>query len=293
MNSAMSANFTCGTASGYSMSACQSHDPGGGGGASGDGGSLSPASSTHEAGGGTGSGGFRHVQPRGSRHPSDPGGTFAPSPHTDSAEAKVTLAAVAGAPGSLPPRSSPMPGGVAGRYSSAAAATTAAMLLSPVPSMSPPPTAVTAGSVESTKPVAVDTLSWTIAREPASAATAAAAMELSANAPVTGPSGFLSPPHMLSGPRGIGGINMEEAEAAAARAQELKARSMEAKARSEAAEAAAAAAAAAAEVVKEAATAVVMPLPATREEATTDGRVGRRENAFLDTYFAFFGRFAR
>ncbi|CAM9853533.1 unnamed protein product, partial [Sphacelaria rigidula] len=86
---------------------------------------------------------------------------------------------------------------------------------------------------------------------------------------------------------------MEEAEAAAARAQELKARSMEAKARSEAAAAEAAAAAAAAEVVKEAATAVVMPLPATREEATTDGRVGRRENAFLDTYFAFFGRFAR
>ncbi|CAN0438695.1 unnamed protein product, partial [Laminaria digitata] len=43
----------------------------------------------------------------------------------------------------------------------------------------------------------------------------------------------------------------------------------------------------------EAATAVVVPLPATREEVTRDGRVGRRENAFLDTYFAFFGRFAR
>lgn len=80
---------------------------------------------------------------------------------------------------------------------------------------------------------------------------------------------------------------------AAARALELKVRSMEAKARSEAAEVEAEAAAAAAEVAKEAATAVVMPLPTTREEATRDGRVGRRENAFLDTYFAFFGRFAR
>lgn len=86
---------------------------------------------------------------------------------------------------------------------------------------------------------------------------------------------------------------MEEAEAAAARAEEAKARSVEAKARSEAAEEEAAAAAAAAEVAKEAATAVVVPLPATREEARQDGRVGRRENAFLDTYFAFFGRFAR
>lgn len=52
-------------------------------------------------------------------------------------------------------------------------------------------------------------------------------------------------------------------------------------------------AAEAAEVAKEAATAVVLPLPATREEITKDGRVGRRENAFLDTYFAFFGRFVR
>lgn len=67
----------------------------------------------------------------------------------------------------------------------------------------------------------------------------------------------------------------------------------ETQARSEVAAHEAKEAAEAAEVANEAATAVVLPLPATREEATRDGRVGRRENAFLDTYFAFFGRFAR
>lgn len=99
--------------------------------------------------------------------------------------------------------------------------------------------------------------------------------------------------HLLQMPRQPAGSSMKEAEAAAARAVEAKARSDEAKARSEAAAAEAAAAVAAAEVAREAATAVVEPLPATREKVTTDGRVGRRENAFLDTYFAFFGRFAR
>lgn len=92
---------------------------------------------------------------------------------------------------------------------------------------------------------------------------------------------------------GFDGTDMHEANAAAARAVEAKARLVEAKARSETAAHEAAEAAQAAKVAKEAATAVVMPLPATREEMTRDGRVGRRENAFLDTYFAFFGRFAR
>lgn len=109
-------------------------------------------------------------------------------------------------------------------------------------------------------------------------------------------------PHQPQGHQGVQGVSppaqppgscMEEAEAAEARAMEAKVRSEEARVRSEAAAAEAASAAVEAEVAKEAATAVVEPLPATKEAATTDGRVGRRENAFLNTYFAFFGRFAR
>lgn len=94
-------------------------------------------------------------------------------------------------------------------------------------------------------------------------------------------------------PGELDGTNLHEAEAAAARAAEAKARLAEAKVRSELAAREAKEAAEAAEVAREASTAVVVPLPATREEMTQDGRVGRRENAFLDTYFAFFGRFAR
>ncbi|CAB1103657.1 unnamed protein product [Ectocarpus sp. CCAP 1310/34] len=94
-------------------------------------------------------------------------------------------------------------------------------------------------------------------------------------------------------PGDLVGTDTQEADAAAARAVEAKARLAEANARSEIAAHEAKEAAEAAEVAKEAATAVVLPLPATREEITRDGRVGRRENAFLDTYFAFFGRFVR
>lgn len=104
-----------------------------------------------------------------------------------------------------------------------------------------------------------------------------------------------SPPPVAAtpSPGDFVGTDTQEADAAAAWAAEAKARLVEANARSEMAAHEAKEAAEAAEVAKEAATAVVLPLPATREEMTRDGRVGRRENAFLDTYFAFFGRFVR
>lgn len=96
-----------------------------------------------------------------------------------------------------------------------------------------------------------------------------------------------------SAPGEMDGTDLHEAEAAAARAAEAKVRLAEAKVRSELAAREAKEAAEAADVAREASTAVVVPLPATKEKMTQDGRVGRRENAFLDTYFAFFGRFAR
>lgn len=245
-------------------------------------GSLSPSSSAN--------GGFSRGGSRTSRH----SGTFAPSPHNTGPEtlaettaaamvAGAQAAAAAAASGSVPARYSPPAGSgaqqrlssMSGLGSTAAAAAASRLLSPPASSVLPPE------SAKSPSPAAF-----------AFPPTAAAAMKMSKHAPVPGPSGFLSAPHMLSGAP-IREDNMEEAEAAEARAMELKAKSVEAKERSEVAAAEAAAAAAAAEVAKEAATAVVSPLPATREEPTKDGRVGRRENAFLDTYFAFFGRFAR
>ena len=118
-------------------------------------------------------------------------------------------------------------------------------------------------------------------RSPSSSASASSPSQLNMSHPS---------PHAAEG---LDGTDMHEAEAAAARAVEANARLEEAKARSEAAAWEAKEALEAAEVAREASTAVVMPLPATREKMMRDGRVGRRENAFLDTYFAFFGRFAR
>lgn len=110
---------------------------------------------------------------------------------------------------------------------------------------------------------------------------------------VSSPSSRLGHQPQASVPGELDGTDLHEAEAAAARAAEAKARLAEAKVRSELAAREAKEASEAAEVAREASTAVVVPLPATREDMTQDGRVGRRENAFLDTYFAFFGRFAR
>lgn len=111
--------------------------------------------------------------------------------------------------------------------------------------------------------------------------------------PTVSPPSIVASSNRPRSPGALEGTDTHEADVAAVRAAEAKARLVEANARSEAAAQEAKEAAEAAEVAKIAAAAVVLPLPATREDITRDGRVGRRENAFLDTYFAFFGRFVR